>query len=56
MSHLRCRGCGVMIADRGALGALRPCPRCLLRRGVIVRMELDPPRPSRRVLGGVSEP
>jgi phage FluMu protein Com len=39
MSHLRCPGCGVTVAERGARDSTKPCPRCLMRTGAIVWME-----------------
>jgi hypothetical protein len=44
MSYLRCGQCGVTIADRAGDATERPCPRCMLQRRVIVRMELQPPQ------------
>jgi phage FluMu protein Com len=39
MSHLRCANCGVTVADREGRDSTRPCPRCLVRTGVVVWME-----------------
>jgi hypothetical protein len=49
MSHIRCPGCGVTIVDRDGHQAGRPCPRCLVRRNLVVLMEA---RPLRRSYGG----